>query len=145
MKYKEKIVEELISFCICTTCITLLEGIMGVIFFPDVMMDYGAFFSPPLFGALSVLLGVVTVSKKELTVKQVLIRRGVHLLLIEIMVFGLNYLAGVIFTPIINVTLALGIAIIFIMVYVIIWLNERKSACIFNEMLKVYQEKEQIL
>lgn len=141
MKYKSKLIEELISFCICTTCITILEGVMGVLFFSDVLVDYGAFFSPPLFGALGVLLGVVTISKKELTVKQVLIRRTIHLLLIEIVVFGLNYLAGVKFPPIVGITLAIGIAIVFILVYVICWLDERRCANDFNQMLKSYQEK----
>ena len=56
MNYKSKLIEELISFCICTTCITILEGVMGMFFFPDVLVDYGAFFSPPIFGALGVLL-----------------------------------------------------------------------------------------
>lgn len=141
MKYKSKLIEELISFCICTTCITILEGVMGVLFFSDVLVDYGAFFSPPIFGALGVLLGVVTISKKELTVKQVLIRRTIHLLLIEIVVFGLNYLAGVTFPPIVGITLALGIALVFIAVYFICWLDERRCANDFNQMLKSYQEK----
>ncbi len=141
MNFKSKLIEELISFCICTTCITILEGVMGVLFFPDVMLDYGAFFSPPIFGAIGVLLGVVTISKKELTVKQVLIRRAIHLLLIETVVFGLNYLVGVIFPPIIAITLALGIALVFVAVYFICWLDERRCANDFNQMLKSYQEK----
>ncbi len=141
MKYKSKLIEELISFCICTTCITILEGVMGMLFFPDVLVDYGAFFSPPLFGALGVLLGVVTISRKELTVKQVLIRRAIHLLLIEIVVFGLNHLVGVTFSPIVSIALALGIALVFIMVYFICWLDERRCANDFNEMLKTYQQK----
>ena len=141
MNFKSKLIEELISFCICTTCITILEGVMGVLFFPDVMLDYGAFFSPPIFGAIGVFLGVVTISKKELTVKQVLIRRAIHLLLIETVVFGLNYLVGVIFPPIIAITLALGIALVFVAVYFICWLDERRCANDFNQMLKSYQEK----
>ena len=39
MKLKQKLFDMLISFCVCTTCITLLEGIMGILFFPDVTMD----------------------------------------------------------------------------------------------------------
>ena len=81
----------------------------------------------------------MTESSKELTVRQVLIRRVIHLLLIEGMVFGLNYLAGVIFPPVVCITLALGIAVVFVMVYVITWINESKSAADFNQRLKVYQ------
>ena len=140
MKYKQKLFDMLIAFCVCTTCITLLEGIMGILFFPDEKLDYGAFFSPPIFGAVSVLFSLVADSSKELTVQQILIRRVFHLILIEVMVFGLNYLAGAIFSQVVNITLAIGIAFVFVLVYVITWLNESKSATDFNCKLKEYQE-----
>ena len=139
MKHKSKIMEALISFCVCTSCITILEGVLGMLFFPEIKLDYGAFFSPPLFGAFSVLLGAVTYSKREQSVREVLIRRALHLLLIEAMVFGLNYAAGFVFSTVVAVSLALGIAIIFVLVYLIIWLNDRRSADLFNQKLKEFQ------
>lgn len=145
MKYKRKLFDMLITFCVCTTCITLLEGIMGVLFFPNMKVDYGAFFSPPIFGALSVLFGCVTESSKELSVRQVLIRRVIHLLLIEAMVFGLNYLAGVVLPPVVSIAIALGIAIVFVVVYAITLFNESKSATDFNLKLKEYQKEKRNL
>ena len=139
MKHKSKIMEALISFCVCTSCITILEGVLGMLFFPEIKLDYGAFFSPPLFGAFSVLLGAVTYSKREQSVREVLIRRALHLLLIEAMVFGLNYASGFVFSTVVAVSLALGIAIIFVLVYLIIWLNDRRSADLFNQKLKEFQ------
>lgn len=139
MKHKSKIMEALISFCVCTSCITILEGVLGMLFFPNVKLDYGAFFSPPLFGALSVLLGAVTYSKREQSVREVLIRRVLHLFLIEAMVFGINYAAGVVFPTVVVVTLALGIAVVFVLVYLIVWLNDRRSADLFNQKLKEFQ------
>lgn len=139
MNNGSKFSELLIDFCVCTTCITILEGTIGMLFFPEEQLSYGAFFSPPLFGAISVFLGLVTYSKKELSVKQVLLRRGIHLLLIEGMVFGLNYAAGVVFQPMVSAVLAIGIALVFVTVYVIIWLNDRRSAELFNQKLKEYQ------
>ncbi len=139
MKHKSNFSEAVMSFCVCTTCITILEGILGMIFFPEMKIDYGAFFSPPLFGAISVLFGVVTRSKKELSVKQVLLRRVIHLLLIEGMVFGVNYLAGTIFPATVSIALMFGIAVVFVMVYVILWGIDRRSATLFNQKLKEYQ------
>lgn len=139
MNEKSKITEALMSFCVCTACITILEGILGMMFFPEQKLGYEAFFSPPLFGAFSVLLGCVTWSKKELSVKQILFRRSLHLLLIEGMVFGLNYAAGVVFPPMVCIALAIGIATVFVMVYVILWMNDRRSARIFNRKLKEFQ------
>ena len=95
--------------------------------------------SPPIFGFFSVLFGLVTKSKKELSVKQMLFRMALHLLLIEIMVFGLNYLSGLPFEPVVVVVLALSIAVIFAAVYLVMWMNDRRSAVLFNERLKLYQ------
>lgn len=112
---------------------------MGVLFYPEERLDYGAFFSPPVFACVSVLFGIVTWSKKELSMRQILVRRVFHLLLIEGMIFGLNYAAGTVFPINVSVVLALGIAIVFVAVYVILWLNDKKSARLFNEKLKEYQ------
>ncbi|MGN0377586.1 MAG: hypothetical protein ACI4ED_08125 [Suilimivivens sp.] len=142
MKIKKNFSEFMMTFFVCTTCITILEGTLGMIFFPQERLPYGAFFSPPLFGFFSVLFGLVTKSKRELSIKQILFRRGIHLLLIEGMVFGLNYYAGMIFEPLVAFVLALSIAFIFVAVYVIMWLNDQRSAALFNEKLKLYQNRE---
>lgn len=140
MNCKSRFSEAVIAFCVCTTCITILEGILGMLFFPEEHLDYGAFFAPPIFGALSVLFGTVTWSKKELSVKQILFRRAIHLLLIEGMVFGINYISGNVFPTVVCVVLFISIAVVFVMVYVILWINDRKSAALFNQKLKEYQQ-----
>lgn len=43
---KSKLVDMMMSFFICTACITILEGIIGRIF-PQLTFGYRAFFSPP--------------------------------------------------------------------------------------------------
>ena len=141
MQSKSKISEALIAFCVCTACITILQGVLGMLFYPEEKLEYEAFLTPPLFGLFSVILGVVTWSKKELSVKQVLIRRAIHLLLIEGMVFGLNYVVGNRFSIVVNLTLAFGIAVVFVAVYLILWINDKKSADLFNQKLKEFQAR----
>lgn len=139
MKEEMGLSDFIITFCICTTGITLLSGIMGLMFFPEEKVGYEAFFSPPLFGFLSVLCGAVTISRKELSIRQVMIRRMLQLALIEAMVFGLNYAEGVVFEPVVALSLMLAIAAVFVSVYLVLWLNDRKSAKAFNARLKEYQ------
>lgn len=141
MKNKSDFMEPIIAFMVCTTCITILEGVVGMILYPEQKFGYDAFFSPPLFGFCSVLLGVVTYSKKELSVRQVLIRRGIHLLLIEGLIFGVNYAAGIVFESMSILILAAAIALVFVTVYVVLWLNDKRSAEMFNEQLKRYQRQ----
>lgn len=140
MKDKSRIHEMAEAFFVCTTCICILQGVLGMILYPAEQLTYDAFLVPPLFGVVSVLFGIVTWSKEEQTIKQVLIRRAIHLVLIEVMVFGVNYFAGNRFPLAEAVFLAMGIAVVFVMVYVITWLGDRKSAREFNDKLKKYQE-----
>lgn len=141
MRNRKGFMEPVIAFMACTSCITIMEGVMGMLFSPEQKMGYEAFFVPPFFGLCSVLLGFITHSKKELSVKQILIRRGIHLLLIEGLVFGTNYAVGAIFNPLETWTLAAAVAVIFVMVYVVLWLNDRRSVILFNENLKRYQQQ----
>lgn len=139
MNNKLNLRDALMAFCVCTTCITLLEGTMGSLFFPDELLDYKAFFAPPVFAVFSVILGLPTKTDKELTVGQVICRRVIHLLLIETMVFGLNYLGGAVFPPLVSAVLVVGIAVVFVAVYVILWLVDKNSAMEFNRKLKEFQ------
>ena len=139
MSNRGKLVEFLMAFFVCSTCISILEGLLGMAFFAEDKFGWEAFFSPPLFGFLSVLLGMVTKSKKELSVKEILFRRALHLLLIELLIFGMNYETGMQFDVLFSVTLAFSVAAVFVAVYVVMWLNDRKSAALFNEKLKEYQ------
>ena len=141
MKDKKDFLAPIMAFMVCTTCITILEGGVGMILYPEQKFGYDAFFSPPLFGFCSVLLGFVRYSKKELSVKQVWVRRGIHLLLIEGLIFGVNYAAGIIFEPLVGTLLAAAIALVFVTVYVVLWLNDKRSAAMFNEQLKRYQQQ----
>lgn len=142
MKNKDSLSEFVISFFVCTACITILEGVMGMLFFPEEKLGYDAFFSPPVFGFFSVLFGGVTRSKKELGIKQVLFRRLLHLLMIEAMVFGINFVCGVSFSLFESCVLALAVAMVFVTVYGVIWMNDLRSAALFNEKLKVYQNQQ---
>lgn len=139
MKFKDILSELFLVFFIITACITILTGILGTLFFPDMQLGFDAFFSPPLFGFLSALTGLVTISSRELSVRQVMLRRLLQLLLIELIVFGVNYLAGNSYGLLLNVVLALSIAVVYVVVYLVIWLNDWRSAKLFNEQLKRFQ------
>lgn len=142
MKNRGLWIEFVLVFFIVTACITILSGFLGMAFMPDVRFGYEAFLSPPIFGFLSALSGLVTKSRKELSVAQMLFREFLQLLLIEVMVFGLNYAFGTTFEWELSVTLAVGIAVIFVLVYAILWLNDHRSAVAFNAKLVEFQENQ---
>lgn len=143
MRKKSEVIDFLLSFFIITACITILEGTMGLLFMPDVRFGFEAFLSPPLFGVLSAASGLVTKSKKELSMVQMAFRLFLQLLIIEGIVFGANYFFGARenFTLPLNIALAIAIAVVFVIVYFVMWLNDRQSAIRFNEQLKIFQQQ----
>ena len=142
MHNKNNLTDFILSFCIITACITLVNGILGCIFMPDIRFGYEAFFSPPLFGLLTALTGIITKSRRELSTGQILFRLMLQLLFIEAIVFGLNYASGHSFEPPLACALALCVAIIFVIVYLILWLNNQRMARQFNASLKEFQAKQ---
>lgn len=141
MKTKNSVTEFILAFFIITGCINILEGTLGMLFLPDMRFGFDAFFSPPLFGFFTALSGIVTKSHRELSVAQIRFREFLQLIIIEIMVFGLNALSGNTFEPKLNIALAFAIAVVFVIVYFVIWLNDRQSARLFNEKLKEFQKE----
>lgn len=85
----------------------------------------------------------MTYSRKELTIKQVVARRALCLLLVEIMVFTLNYWNGAYAGgPAVAVAVAAAVLIIFVTVNLVLWLNDSRSARVFNRELAEFRRRE---
>ena len=133
----------LFIFFIVTACVTTAQGIVGTLLWPEARFGFEAFLFPPLFGILSVLSNVVLISKKELSMGQMAFRMFLQLLVIEVMVFVVNIMAGSFknYTPAICILLAIAVAGIYGVVHVMMWLNDRRAAKAFNERLRRFQEE----
>lgn len=133
----------LFIFFIVTACVTTAQGIVGTLLWPEARFGFEAFLFPPLFGILSVLSNVVLISKKELSMGQMAFRMFLQLLVIEVMVFAVNIMAGSFknYTPAICILLAIAVAGIYGVVHVMMWLNDRRAAKAFNERLRRFQEE----
>ncbi len=141
MNLKKTFSNFIIAFCVITSCITLLEGILGCIFLPETTFGFEAYFSPPLFGFLTALTGLIPSSSKEPGIGRILLQKFLQLLVIELIVFGVNAACGTLFAPPLTIALALGIALVFLCVYGILWLNDMQNAQSFNKQLKTFQEE----
>ncbi len=141
MKYKDMFVKLMMTFFVVTACVTILQAVFGAVFMPDAVLSWRAFYSPPLLGALSSLLSLVTYSSRELTMKQELCRKALHLFLIEILVLTLNRFSGNIYSTKVWIALIICVAIIYIVVNLVLYINDQKSAEKFNRQLKEYQKR----
>ena len=139
---KEILTEAMMSFFISTACICILEGVIGLFFFEDAPLHYGAFFSPPLFGLFSAIVGLVLkiYTNYKLSMTQLIIRKLLHLFLIETAVLGLNVLFGKGFTLQLAVVIFISVAFIYVIVNAVMYMNDRRNADQFNRELRDFQE-----
>lgn len=130
------------TYFIIVTLINLSTAVVGSIFRPEQRFGYGAFFVPPLYGFLSILPICVMYSRKELTRRQILVRKGVQFILLEALLLGLVF-GHTGFTKEnrgLIVSFALSVFIVFVLVHVISFVLDTQQARQMTKDLLSYQK-----
>lgn len=142
---KERIRDILNSFFITVTLINLAMLILGKLLEPDQVFGYEAFMYPLIYGLIGTIPSIVIRDKKELSVKQELIRKVMNMLLIIVLMLAFMFGGREITSELIAaaVGVAISIVIIFVLVNLIIWWLDLKTAKDMTEDLLMYQEKQE--
>lgn len=139
MSFKTFLKRCLMEYFIITTCVTAATAILGLTLDPTAKFGYESFFSPLIFGFLSLVPSFVTYSRKELSFRQTLIRMVLHFTVLEIMLIGFGFWAGILYNPSSASFFALGVFIVYIAVNLISWKLDQKDANEINKTLKSLQ------
>lgn len=145
MSIKEYLKSAALHFFIIVTLANVATFAVGMIFRPEEQFGYEAFLTPLIYGALGVLPNLVMCSGRELTVRQLIIRKVVQFLVLELILvtaaFGIKNLKaenmGVI------TGFAVSVLIIFLLVQVISWLLEVRQAEQMTAELRAWQKRRQ--
>ena len=142
-KRKELLIHALRVYTLLVTLITILLIILGKLLDRDRVFSYEAFLSPLLYALIGTAATVVTRSDKELSIRDLIIRKAISLLLIECAIIFIALNADSIPTEKSWVIpgLALGIFVVFVLAHVVLYFADRKEAEKLNADLARYQEK----
>ncbi|MBS5934010.1 MAG: hypothetical protein KIC94_14180 [Clostridiales bacterium] len=140
MTKKEFAIKLLNMFFIVTTLITIVMGIMGLIWERDRLLTYEVMFSPVIIGFISVLPSIVMYSKKELTLRQLVIRKVLHLFLLEIELIAFSKIMGI-WNKVIGLPFVISILIVAVFVQVFLWLVGVQRANTITNELKTFQKE----
>ena len=88
---REHIKNNLMSFFIIVTLVNIAIFICGIVLAPDEKLGYTAFIVPVIDGLLGVIPGLVMYSKRELTVRQMIVRDIIQLLSIELIILVFTF------------------------------------------------------
>jgi len=138
---REHIKNNIMSFFIIVTLVNIAIFICGIVMAPEEKLGYTAFIVPVIDGILGVIPGLIMYSKRELSVKQMIVRDIIQLICIEliIMVFSFG------FTPITSISIPRIIAVIgsvafvYVGVVVIMYLLDFRTAKKMTDELKAFQ------
>lgn len=143
MSFKEHLKSLLSFYFIIVTLINAATFILGEIFRPDDTFGYDAFLSPLIYAAISLVPMLCMYSKKELTLKQHIFREVLQLIAIEIVLIGFG-LGEKCLDPenfALTASFALSVLIIFVLVSIIAWLLDMKTARQLTSDLKSFQDR----
>ena len=140
---KERLREALGSFFIAVTLINVAMLILGFMFQPEMRFGYEVFLYPLIYGLIGMIPGLFLETKKELTVRQLVVRKSVELLLLIVLLlafmFGGRPLTGE--AVITAAGVAVSIIIIYILIHVIEWMLDTRTAKSMTEDLIKFQQK----
>ncbi|SDX94110.1 hypothetical protein SAMN02910264_01070 [Ruminococcaceae bacterium YAD3003] len=140
---KEHLRTNLGSFFICVTLINVAMFVLGRMLEPDLKFGYEAFAYPLIYGVIGSIPGLVMYSKKELTMKQTIIREIIQMFLVIAVIIGFMFgrfkFIPDVWPQIIGVSIS--VMIIYVLVHVFGWLIDLKTANIMMEDLKKFQER----
>ncbi len=129
----------LLEYFIITTCVTAATAILGLTLNPAAKFGYESFFSPLIFGFISLVPSFVTYSHKELSFRQTLLRKALHVAVLEAMLTGFGFWVGILNAPADASLFAVAVFLVYIAVNLISWMLDRKDANEINKTLKSLQ------
>ena len=142
MSMKEILYRSLMIYFILVTCITAGIAILGTAFDPDARFGYSAFVSPFIFAVLGVIPNLLMYSSKELSDKQIILRKMIQLAVIEAEVSGVCIISPTIHTEKTEVIIGVmvSVPVIFILVHLISIMNNYFSAKQLTKELMQFQK-----
>lgn len=142
MSGKEICKSIIFNFFIVVTLVNIAIFVLGTVFQGDKQMGYEAFLAPLIYGAMSMLPIIVMYSRRELTMREIIVRKLIQLLLLEVLLYVGGYGIESMKTKSIFLTISFGasVMIIFVLANVISYLLNAREAEELTSLLKKYQE-----
>ncbi len=129
----------LMEYFIITTCVTAAIGVLGLSLDPTAKIGYEGYFSPLIFGLVSLVPSIATYSRKELPFRQALIRKIVHFALLETMLVVFGHWAGILHGVNDTTYFTLAVFAVYLAVNLVSWQLDSKEASEINKTLRSLQ------
>lgn len=143
MKFKRFLVNQLTLFFMLSTLIAVAIALIGTFFDGEARFGYEALLTPIKYAALCLLPTLVTYARRELSPKEMLLRKALTLALIEAEILFIAFTSSAIDTGRIEVVLSLAgsVLVIFVLANLFLWLRDSAEARRLNCDLAAFQKR----
>lgn len=139
---KERLGEAFRLYFILVTLITILLMVVGMLFDSDRTLSYDAYFSPLFYAFIGVIPVFFFQSDKELSMKRLIIRNVLYVLIVEAAILLIVFKAPNIPSDRMEVviSIAVGVLVVFILSLIVEYIFELTQANEMNAYLEEYQK-----
>lgn len=139
MSFKAFLKRCLMEYFIITTFVTAAIAVLGLSLDPMAKLGYEAYFSPLIFGLVSLIPSFITYSRKELSFRQALVRKALHVVVLEVMLIAFGFWAGILHGATDASFFGVTVFLVYLAVNFISWQIDKKDASEINKTLKLLQ------
>jgi len=142
MSFKDYLKAMLRDFFIITTLVNFAMFFLGTKYLNEATFGYDAYLMPPLYGFFGILPALILYSKKELSIKQLAIRKIFQFIALEIILISLTFGGEpeILKHMDMVISFAISVLVVYVLVSVFIWIIDSKSAKDIMKDLKEYQD-----
>lgn len=142
MKMSEFVQKIIKNFFIIFASIIIMITILRQIYYPNMAFDLKSIYIIMAFSFLSALTGFILYSPNDISEKKMRIRIIIHFFTLEILLIAIGSVIDLVNSALDGIILALQIAVIYTLVRLLSWRNDKKEAQKINEKLKALKNKE---
>ena len=144
MSIKEYGKSMLQDFFVITTFVNIVMFVLGSIYRSEVTFSYEILLLPPLYGFLGTIPSWILYSKKELSTRQIVVRKILQVMVLELIlilvIFGGESMSK---EDIPEITaLAISVFLVYVLVSIVSWLLDVRTAKAVMKELSEYQKKD---
>ncbi|MCI7130843.1 MAG: hypothetical protein MSA09_09925 [Lachnospiraceae bacterium] len=145
MQGKELLSKMFRNYFVLVTLINAVIFVSGSIAQPDARFGYSAFIMPLIYAFAGILPQAIMYARRELSIKEVLLRKFIQLLLIELFVNGIILGENALrpeYTDFLK-TISVCVVLVYVFANIISWVLDNASAKKLTRELTEFQKKNQ--
>jgi hypothetical protein len=141
MKLSDIIKKLIRNYFIIFSIIVISNTVLRQIFSPNEYIELKSIYIYMICSLIGDLPTLIFYSSKEISEKQMRVRRVIHFMVLEVVLLTWANVMGLLRGSLNTISLAVQIAVVYVLIRILSWIDDRKAANRINEKLKAIKDE----